>query len=263
MSTNDGSACRIPRTDVVFDDTHGRAEEIIARYPEPRSALLPLLHLVQSVEGFVSQAGIDVLRAEARPDRRRGLRGGHVLHDVQAHAVRRAPGQRLHQHAVRGARRRRHLRDAVRATSGSGTRRPPGEPGAAGLDHPGARRVPGRLRPRPRCCRSTTSTTTTRPPTRALDLVDALQARRTPAPTRGAPLTDFRAVELRDRRDLRPICHRGRASTRPSVGCRDAARGPRLAEPDRRHGPRPAMPDEPAGPFPAAAGEEVADHVRA
>src|SRR5215467_10055 len=32
--------------------------EIIARYPRPRSALLPLLHLVQALEGFVSADGI-------------------------------------------------------------------------------------------------------------------------------------------------------------------------------------------------------------
>ena len=34
------------------------AKAIIARYPVPRSALLPMLHLVQSVEGFVSPDGI-------------------------------------------------------------------------------------------------------------------------------------------------------------------------------------------------------------
>ncbi|MHB1596255.1 MAG: NADH-quinone oxidoreductase subunit NuoE [Streptosporangiaceae bacterium] len=34
------------------------AGQIIARYPEPRSALLPLLHLVQSEEGYVSREGI-------------------------------------------------------------------------------------------------------------------------------------------------------------------------------------------------------------
>jgi NADH-quinone oxidoreductase subunit E len=32
--------------------------EIIARYPQPRSALLPMLHLVQSEEGYVSPDGI-------------------------------------------------------------------------------------------------------------------------------------------------------------------------------------------------------------
>ena len=43
----------------VFDElTRQRTAEIIARYPQSRSALLPLLHLVQSVEGYVSQDGI-------------------------------------------------------------------------------------------------------------------------------------------------------------------------------------------------------------
>jgi NADH-quinone oxidoreductase subunit E len=42
------------------EETFSRAKEIIARYPEgrERSALLPLLHLVQAEEGFVSAAGI-------------------------------------------------------------------------------------------------------------------------------------------------------------------------------------------------------------
>ncbi|MFC4373492.1 NADH-quinone oxidoreductase subunit NuoE [Nocardia halotolerans] len=35
------------------------AKEIIARYPHPRSALLPLLHLVQSEDGYVTGTGID------------------------------------------------------------------------------------------------------------------------------------------------------------------------------------------------------------
>jgi NADH-quinone oxidoreductase subunit E len=34
------------------------AAEIIARYPSPRSALLPLLHLVQSEDGYVTPTGI-------------------------------------------------------------------------------------------------------------------------------------------------------------------------------------------------------------
>ncbi|MES9539130.1 NADH-quinone oxidoreductase subunit NuoE [Spirillospora sp. NPDC049024] len=35
------------------------AKEIIGRYPRPRSALLPLLHLVQSEEGHITEAGIE------------------------------------------------------------------------------------------------------------------------------------------------------------------------------------------------------------
>jgi NADH-quinone oxidoreductase subunit E len=34
------------------------AKEVIARYPDSRSALLPLLHLVQSEEGYVTRTGI-------------------------------------------------------------------------------------------------------------------------------------------------------------------------------------------------------------
>ena len=44
------------------DETRARldpdADEIIARYPRARSAMLPLLHLVQSVEGYVSGDGV-------------------------------------------------------------------------------------------------------------------------------------------------------------------------------------------------------------
>ncbi len=42
------------------DETHDRAREILARYPagRERSALLPLLHLVQAEEGYVSPEGI-------------------------------------------------------------------------------------------------------------------------------------------------------------------------------------------------------------
>ncbi len=42
----------------LTDVTRGEARELIARYPRSRSALLPLLHLVQSVQGYVSPAGI-------------------------------------------------------------------------------------------------------------------------------------------------------------------------------------------------------------
>ncbi|MFE0588674.1 NADH-quinone oxidoreductase subunit NuoE [Micromonospora echinospora] len=46
---------------VFTEETRARAREIIARYPadRSRSALLPLLHLVQSEEGYVSPAGVE------------------------------------------------------------------------------------------------------------------------------------------------------------------------------------------------------------
>jgi NADH-quinone oxidoreductase subunit E len=41
------------------DKTLGELREIAARYPQPRSGLLPMLHLVQSVEGRVTSRGIE------------------------------------------------------------------------------------------------------------------------------------------------------------------------------------------------------------
>ena len=43
----------------VLAQLHVDAEQVIARYPQKRSALLPLLHLVQSVDGYVTGRGID------------------------------------------------------------------------------------------------------------------------------------------------------------------------------------------------------------
>ena len=40
------------------------AKEIIGRYPSPRSALLPLLHLVQSEDGYVTPAGVEFCGAQ-------------------------------------------------------------------------------------------------------------------------------------------------------------------------------------------------------
>jgi NADH-quinone oxidoreductase subunit E len=45
-------------TEIFGPDVVAEAREIVARYPRSRSALLPMLHLVQSKEGHVSQAGI-------------------------------------------------------------------------------------------------------------------------------------------------------------------------------------------------------------
>ncbi len=49
---------KTPYPDDVLAQLHTDAEAVIARYPEPRSALLPLLHLVQSIDGYVSGRGI-------------------------------------------------------------------------------------------------------------------------------------------------------------------------------------------------------------
>ncbi|CAB4863205.1 unannotated protein [freshwater metagenome] len=48
----------------LTDKTRDEMREIMARYPQPRSALLPMLHLVQSEEGYVTPEGIEMCAAE-------------------------------------------------------------------------------------------------------------------------------------------------------------------------------------------------------
>ena len=43
---------------VLTDELRAKAEEIKARYPDTRSAMLPLLYMVQSEEGHVSREGM-------------------------------------------------------------------------------------------------------------------------------------------------------------------------------------------------------------
>jgi NADH-quinone oxidoreductase subunit E len=43
----------------LTQETYAELREIAARYPEPRSGLLPMLHLVQAVEGRVTPEGIE------------------------------------------------------------------------------------------------------------------------------------------------------------------------------------------------------------
>ncbi|WP_428341892.1 NADH-quinone oxidoreductase subunit NuoE [Mycobacterium sp.] len=48
------------------------AKEVIGRYPSPRSALLPLLHLVQAQDGYITPAGVEFCSAQL------GLTGAEV-----------------------------------------------------------------------------------------------------------------------------------------------------------------------------------------
>jgi len=44
----------------LTDTTREQMRAIMARYPKPRSALLPMLHLVQAEEGYVTPEGIEL-----------------------------------------------------------------------------------------------------------------------------------------------------------------------------------------------------------
>ena len=48
----------------LSEHTRERAREIVDRYPQSRSALLPMLHLVQAEEGFVGPDGIELCARE-------------------------------------------------------------------------------------------------------------------------------------------------------------------------------------------------------
>ncbi|HVK30614.1 MAG TPA: NADH-quinone oxidoreductase subunit NuoE [Nocardioides sp.] len=50
-------------TPPLDDKTVGELREIAARYPEARSGLLPMLHLVQSVQGRITPEGIEACAA--------------------------------------------------------------------------------------------------------------------------------------------------------------------------------------------------------
>src|SRR5664279_4615561 len=182
-------------TAVVFDQlTHDRAAEIIGRYPVSRSALLPLLHLVQSVEGFVSQPGIEFCAAKLD------------LTSAEVSAV--ATFYTMYKRSPCGE----HLvsvctnalcaglgGDAIYATLsqhlGVGHEETSGEPGTAGsitLEHAECLAA---------CDHGPVLQVNyeffdNQTPDGALDLVTALQSGKRPHPTRGAPLTDFRSVEL-------------------------------------------------------------------
>ena len=54
----------MPFSDDVRARLDADAAQIISKYPRPRSALLPVLHLVQSQEGFVSADGIEYCAAK-------------------------------------------------------------------------------------------------------------------------------------------------------------------------------------------------------
>jgi NADH-quinone oxidoreductase subunit E len=43
---------------LIPDHVRAEAEAIVARYPKSRSALLPILHLLQSYEGYVTNEGV-------------------------------------------------------------------------------------------------------------------------------------------------------------------------------------------------------------
>jgi NADH-quinone oxidoreductase subunit E len=179
----------------VFDEvTRQRTQEIIARYPQPRSALLPMLHLVQSVEGHVSQAGIRFCAQQL------GITTAEVSAVVTFYTMyKRNPGG---EHlvsvctnalcAVLGG---DEIYSRLRKRLGVGHEETAGQPGSSGsitLEHAECLAACD-LAP---VLQVNYEFYDNQTPESAVTLVDALRRGEAPAPTRGAPLTDWRTAEL-------------------------------------------------------------------
>ena len=134
----------MPFSDEVLARLDADAAQIIAPLPAGRaSALLPLLHLVQSEEGYVSADGIEFCAEQLGLDRGRGRARWRRFYTMYK---RRPVGdylrRRLHQHAVRGAGRRRRSSTELHEHLGVGN----DETTPDGKVTPGARRVQRGLR---------------------------------------------------------------------------------------------------------------------
>ncbi len=178
-----------------FDETvRDRARAIIARYPEPRSAVMPLLHLCQSMEGFISADGVTFCAemldmSEAEVDGvvtfytmyKRKPCGEHLVSVCTNTVCAALGGDQIYQTL------REHLGVGQEETAGE-----PGTPGSLTLEHVECLA----------CCDFGPVLTVdyemfdNQTPQAALELVQALQRGERPTPTRGAPLTDFKDAEL-------------------------------------------------------------------
>jgi NADH-quinone oxidoreductase subunit E len=183
----------------VFDDlTRQRAKLIVARYPESRSALLPMLHLVQSVQGYVSQQGIEFCAEQL------GLSTAEVSAVATFYTMykRRPAGEHLVSvctntlcAALGGDKIYQRLRERLgsegRPLGHEETAGEPGTPGSITLEHAECLAACD-LAP---VLQVNYEYFDKQTPRSASELVDALRRGEKPAPTRGAPLTNWRTVE--------------------------------------------------------------------
>ncbi|MFC5065378.1 NADH-quinone oxidoreductase subunit NuoE [Actinomycetospora atypica] len=179
----------------IYDAQRERAAAIVARYPEPRSALLPLLHLVQYVEGHVSRTGVafcaevlDLTPAEVSAVAtfytmyKREPVGEHLV-SVCTNTLCAALGG----DDIYAAVRERLGGIGHEETSGTAP-----ESGSLTIEHAECLAA---------CDLAPVLTVNyeffdRQTVDSALEIIEALQRGEKPAPTRGAPLTDFRRIEL-------------------------------------------------------------------
>ena len=186
-----------------FDGQRERAGAIVARYPEPRSALLPLLHLVQYVEGHVSRAGVafcadvlDLTPAEVSAVAtfytmyKREPVGEHLV-SVCTNTLCAALGGDDIYAAVRERLGGIGHEQTSAAPGGAGSTGAPGT-GSLTIEHAECLAA---------CDLAPVLTVNyeffdRQTVDSALEIIEKLQRGEKPHPTRGAPLTDFRRIEL-------------------------------------------------------------------
>ncbi|CCG05254.1 NADH-quinone oxidoreductase subunit NuoE [Blastococcus saxobsidens] len=172
----------------LTEQTRAEAREVMARYPQPRSALLPMLHLVQSYQGFVSPQGLAFCAEEL------GLTTAEVAAVATFYTMykRRQTGRHLVSVctntlcAVLGGQR---IFDALKADLGVGHDETAAD-GSVTLEHAECLAA---------CDYAPVVTVDyefydQQNVDSARELVAALRRGEKPLPTRGAPLTDFKGV---------------------------------------------------------------------
>jgi NADH-quinone oxidoreductase subunit E len=234
-----------PDLSVFGPDIVAKAREIIARYPQSRSALLPMLHLVQAVEGYVSTAGIefcarqlDLATAEVSAVvtfytmYKRKPCGEHLVSVCTNTMCALLGGDAIY------AKLREHLGEPKKPLGNEETAGTPGESGSVTIEHAECLAA---------CdfgpvLQVNYEFYDNQTPESAVELVDALRRGEKPAPTRGAPLSDWRTVSL----ELAGFYPEDEAAYRsivdgPSAGV-ETLRGAQLAA--DRGWTAPTMPDD-------------------
>ena len=194
-----GIITETPLEDIFDADIHAKAQELIARYPMSRSALLPMLHLVQSVQGYVSQEGIafcakqlDLSDAEVSAVAtfytmyKRKPCGEHLVSVCTNTLCAAMGGDAIYKKL------QTHLGSAEKPLGHNETAGTPNEPGSITLEHAECLAACD-LAP---VIQVNYEYFDNQTEDKAVALVDALQAGKKPAPTRGAPLTSFKGAEL-------------------------------------------------------------------
>ncbi|SEP41690.1 NADH-quinone oxidoreductase subunit NuoE [Amycolatopsis saalfeldensis] len=195
----EGILADTPLDEIFGADTEAKAKDLIARYPMSRSALLPLLHLVQSVQGYVSQEGIafcarqlDLSDAEVSAVAtfytmyKRRPCGEHLVSVCTNTLCAAMGGEAIYKKL------QTHLGSEDAPLGQEETAGTPGEPGSITLEHAECLAACD-LAP---VLQVNYEYFDNQTPEKAVALVDALQAGKKPAPTRGAPLSDFKGAEL-------------------------------------------------------------------